>query len=90
MLRLLLSAMHARANSHPTSRPTSHLHRQICSETMGKMSSPRFQRKIRDNAKKFEFQAEVGLGYNRSPLWCGRHRATVAAALTKKLAEPES
>ncbi|KAF6264589.1 Hsp90 protein-domain-containing protein [Scenedesmus sp. NREL 46B-D3] len=28
-------------------------------ETMGKMSSPGFQRKIRDNAKKFEFQAEV-------------------------------
>jgi hypothetical protein len=27
---------------------------------MGKMSSPGFQRKIRDNAKKFEFQAEVG------------------------------
>lgn len=32
---------------------------QLCSETMGKMSSPGFQRKIRDNAKKFEFQAEV-------------------------------
>lgn len=31
------------------------------SETMGKMSSPGFQRKIRDGAKKFEFQAEVGL-----------------------------
>ncbi|WIA23790.1 hypothetical protein OEZ85_013471 [Tetradesmus obliquus] len=28
-------------------------------ETMGKMSSPGFQRKIRDGAKKFEFQAEV-------------------------------
>jgi hypothetical protein len=33
---------------------------------MGKMSSPGFQRKIRDNAKKFEFQAEVGLGHNLS------------------------
>jgi hypothetical protein len=33
---------------------------------MGKMSSPGFQRKIRDNAKKFEFQAEVGLGDNSS------------------------
>lgn len=31
-----------------------------CSEAEGKMSSPGFQAKIRANAQKFEFQAEVG------------------------------
>lgn len=32
----------------------------LCSEASGKMSSPGFQHKIRANAQKFEFQAEVG------------------------------
>jgi hypothetical protein len=31
-----------------------------CSEASGKISSPGFQAKIRANAQKFEFQAEVG------------------------------
>jgi hypothetical protein len=38
---------------------THHHHHTASSEAAGKMSSPGFQAKIRSNAKKYEFQAEV-------------------------------
>jgi hypothetical protein len=45
------------------------------SEAMGKMSAPSFQRKIRQNAEKFEFQAEVGVSCRQQTtmVWSCQH-----------------